>query len=188
KPLIIVIIENRIEKDLQSSLEIYRSDLKKEKFDVIINSEFDSVSNPSKIREFLREEYSKNENLKGAVLIGKIPSILFNNIEDQGSLYWHDYLADYYYMDLDGEWVDRDSNGVFDEHKDTDSDFLNKAKKLFDIKSNLNPEIWVSRLRADKLTSLGNEITLLKDYFKKNHNYRSGIMKLPQKRAFVVSA
>lgn len=188
KPLIIVIVENRIANDLQKSLETYREDLKKENYKVIFNTNFDSSTSPSKIRELLAEEYSKNENLKGAVLIGNIPAILYNEKEKQGSLYWHDYLADFYYMDLDGEWSDSDSDGVFDTHQDTDYNFLNRIKKSLNVKSNLYPEIWVSRLRSDKLTSIGNEVDLLKSYFKKNHAYRSGVMKLPQKRAFIVSA
>lgn len=188
KPLIIVIVENRIANDLQKSLETYREDLKKENYKVIFNTNFDSSTSPSKIRELLAEEYSKNENLEGAVLIGNIPAILFNKVDDQGSLYWHDYLADFYYMDLNGNWSDEDSNKVFDNHTESDNEFLNKIKRFLSFKSNIYPEIWISRLRADKLTSAGNEIDLIKNYFVKNHSYRSGIMELPEKRAFIISA
>lgn len=185
---ILLIVENRLAVPLEMSIKRYKSDLENEGYQVEVEKKASASTPPSEIRKILQEEYSKNENLKGAVFIGNIPAPLFNDKVNQGDPYWHDYLADFYYMDLDGIWEDSDNNGVYDEHKDTQFNLWNKVRKKFNLGNNLTPEIWVSRIRADKLTALGDEVTLLKNYFDKNHSYRTGNLKLPPKRAFIVSA
>lgn len=185
---IMVILEDRLASSLDQSIEQYKSDLEKEGYVVLIENKISASTPPSEIRKMLQKEYDKDENLIAAVLVGNVSAILYNDKENQGDPYWHDFLSDYYYMDLDGIWEDSDNNGVFDQHKDTEIDFWNKIRKKLNLGDNRTPEIWVSRIRADMLTSLGDESSLLKNYFEKNHSYRTGSMKLPPKRAFVVAS
>ena len=173
---------------MDSWIQRYKSDLENEGYDVKIHCSIGSNTPPYKIRELLQSEYEKSVNLSGAVFVGNIPAPLYNEKRDQGDPYWHDYLADFYYMDLDGIWEDRDNNGVLDEHKDTGNKLWDKVRKKLNLGDKRTPEIWVSRIRADKLTSLGDEISLLKKYFEKNHNYRIGKLDLPKRRAFVVAS
>lgn len=188
KKTIVLIIENSLTEPLESSIEIYKSDLLNEGYTVIINSSIDSLTSPEKIRKSLRKYYENDKSLHAAIFIGNIQAPLFNRIKDEGDPYWHNYLADFYYMDLDGIWEDSDNDGILDTHKDTNTKIWNKIKRKLNLSDSRVPEIWVSRIRADKLTELGNEITLLKEYFKKNHDYRTGKMSLPPHRAFAVSA
>ncbi len=185
---ILLVVESRLTIPLEASIKQYVKDLEDEGYLVAIENDISGNTSPIDLRKRIQLEYEKDEFLTGAVFIGKIAAPLFNDIENQGDPYWHDYLADFYYMDLDGIWEDSDNNGVLDEHKDTNIGFWNKIRKKLNLGDNRTPEIWVSRIRADMLTSLGDEVKLLKKYFEKNHNYRTGKINLPTKKAFVVSA
>lgn len=187
KQEVLVVVEERLSITLGLSLKQFKSDLEDEGYIVTIEKNISASTSPSQIRKTLQKYYYDDENLSGAVFIGNIAAPLFNNKRDQGDPYWHDYLADFYYMDLDGIWEDSDNNGVLDEHKDTENKLWDKVRKKLNLGDNRTPEIWVSRIRADKLESLGDEIFLLKNYFEKNHNYRTGKLNLPPKRAFVLS-
>jgi hypothetical protein len=183
---IIVMVENRLISPLDSVLKQYKTDLESEGYKVKIESSMNSSTAPPEIRKILQDEYEENENLIGAVFVGNIQAPLFNDPNRQGDPYWHDYLADFYYMDLDGIWEDSDNNGVYDQHRYSSFGIFNWVKRK--LKSDLlKPEIWVSRIKADNLVSLGDEVSLLKDYFSKVHKYRTGQINLPAKRAFVVA-
>ncbi len=188
KKQILIIIENRLLTPLNPSINQYKEDLENERYIVKIHSRFTSSNLPIEVRSLIQNEFGLNKNLIGAVFIGNIAAPLFNDKEKQGDPYWHDYLADFFYMDLDGIWKDNDNNGVYDEHLDSENELISKIKRKLGLCDNRTPEIWVSRIRADKLVSLGEEINLLKGYFNKNHEYRTGKMELPPKRAFLVSA
>ncbi len=188
KKKIILIVENRLVEQLEGNITVLKTDLENEGYNVLINKSFTSSTLPKEIRKTLQNYYKNDNNLSGAIFIGNLPAPLFNNIENEGDPYWHDYLADFYYMDLNGIWEDSDNDGVFDKHKDLSYETLNKIRRKFNIDDNRVPNIWVSRIRADKLSSLGEEISLLKRYLEKNHKYRTGKMSLPPHRAFIVSA
>ena len=185
---ILVLIEKRLAEPLKESIETYKNDLQNEGYFVEVNSSVTELTAPSEIREIIKKYYYKDSSLVGAVFIGKIAAPLFNTEKDQGDPYWHDYLADFYYMDFDGIWEDNDGDGVNNKHSETYVEIWNKVKRKLKLSDNRVPEIWVSRIRADKLTDLGDEVTLIKKYFKKNHEYRTGKMSFPPHKAFVVSA
>ena len=185
---IVLVVENRLTAQLGLSIQRYKQDLLNEGYRVNVVSGLSASTSPSEIRKILQDEYSKVENLTAAIFIGNISAPLFNDKGNQGDPYWHDYLADFYYMDLDGVWEDSDNNSVLDEHKETEIGFWNKIRRKLNLPDKRTPEIWVSRIRADMLSSLDDEISLLKNYFEKNHTYRIGKLNLPIKKAFVVSA
>ncbi|UCE19635.1 MAG: choice-of-anchor D domain-containing protein [Gemmatimonadota bacterium] len=87
---------------------------------------------------------------------------LFDEDTYDGS--YSEFPCDLFYMDLDGTWDDKDADGLLDGHRDNSGD--------------IEPEIWVGRLTASPMTLGGaNEVTLLNNYFRKNHDYRIGILK-----------
>jgi len=185
---VLILLEKRLLKPLEKSIEIYKKDLTNEGYFVVVNSSITKLTSPSRIKQIIKQYYNKNNGLIGAVFIGGLAAPLFNTIKDEGDPYWHDYLCDFYYMDINGVWDENSKDSVNNYHKDTYVEIWNKVKRKLNFNDNRTPEIWVSRIRADKLTDLGDEISLLKEYFKKNHNYRTGKMKLPPHKAFVVSA
>lgn len=189
KDRILVLIEKNISNKISEELNTYKNDLINEGFEVTFNyTDISKESDPIEIKEIIKKEFSKQKNIIGSVFIGNIQAPLFNNIKDQGDAYWHNYLADFYYMDLDGIWIDSDNNGILDEHIDTENKLWNKIKRKLGLSDNRKPEIWVSRIRADKLTSIGEEAELIKNYLTKNHDYRNNKIILPPKRAFSISA
>lgn len=188
KKTLILMVENRLISPLSENLKQYKTDLEKDGYSVFIDSSKSSDSTPLEIRSNLQKFYENDQSLNGVVFIGNIRSPLYNDISDEGDPYWHDYLSDFYYMDLDGVWEDTNGNGVLDRHENTEITLWNKIRKKLKLGNKRTPEIWVSRIRADKLDSFGDEINLLKIYFAKIHNYRTGKMKIPKKRAFVVSS
>lgn len=188
---IIVLVEDRLALPLKDSIAQYELDLRKEDYEVIVRTDVGAAAPPSMIKSILQSEY-KGGDLVGVVLVGGFVAPLYNDKGSQGDPYWHDYLNDFYYMDLDGVWEDSDRNGIYDHHRGFRINLMDRAMKkvrhFFPESDRRDPEIWVSRLRADTLSSLGDEIELLKSYFKKNHDYRTGTMPLPPRRAFVVGA
>jgi len=138
-----------------------------------------SSGSAADIRLLLKNLYNQSASLSGAVLIGSLPYVLYEMIEDwdgdgPGIPMYADFPSDLYYMDLDGEWTDTTENGAvhagngkFDSHTgDTDV------------------EIWVSRIKTDNLQALGTESNLILSYLDKNHRYRTKQLQ-PDKKGLV---
>jgi len=107
------------------------------------------------LRKILRDGYSNG--LKGALFVGDIPTVWYEMDTDWG---YEEFPTDLFYMDLHGEWADTDGNGVYDRHT-----------------GNWSADIWVGRIKASGMAE--NEISLVKNYFDKDHNFRTGALSLP---------
>ncbi len=96
-------------------------------------------------------------SIDGVIFIGFLPNAWFE--ED----YWapEEFPCELYFMDLDGNWSDSDSNGLLDTHT-----------------GDVAPEIWAGRIDAHA-ADFGSELLMLKDYFQKNHLYRTGVLTPP---------
>ncbi|MCP4703315.1 MAG: hypothetical protein GY865_01795, partial [candidate division Zixibacteria bacterium] len=107
------------------------------------------------MRIFLQGKYA--EGMEGCLLIGDFP-IPWYEVMCWDDTYLSEFPCDLYYMDLDGTFIDDDSNGLFDGHT-----------------GDLYPEIWLGRLTASPLNfGASNEVDLVNNYFTKNHLYRTG--------------
>jgi hypothetical protein len=125
------------------------------------------------VPESLRARLSDlhGEGLVGAILIGQLPVAWFQMDNEWPGEDVEEFPIDLYFMDLDGQWVDADSDGLFDEHQDGSGD--------------LEPEIWIGRICASNLT-WGGEAELTRGYLEKNHLYRTGGLSVPDRSlAFV---
>ncbi len=158
---ILIIVNSGIKDGIQPSLDQYTSDLQIEGYNVIVSTV--SGGTPKDLRAYLQNELG--ENLVGCVLIGDLPVPWFELDSDWG---YEEFPCDLFYMDLNGEWDDIDNDGKFDSHSSGNGD--------------MKPEIWVGRLTSSPLTV--NEIELLKNYFIKNHKYRTGNLNV-NKRALI---
>jgi hypothetical protein len=120
-----------------------------------------ATESPDEIRKLLRE----TPNLNGCLMVGDIPVVKYEmDFTLEGKPYHEEFPTDLYYMDLDGNWLDSDNDGLLDTHT-----------------GNLSPEIWVGRLKASGLPALGDEIDLLRNYFDKDHLYRISALTLPHR-------
>ena len=123
------------------------------------------------LRDVLTTLYHEPASLVGAVLIGDIPYIIYEMM-DEGA--YEDFPCDLYFMDLDGVWSDTLEDG--DVHA---------GNRKYDTRSgDLGLEIWVSRLKTDNLTWVGGEEWVLTNYLRRNHSYRQGLLH-PTYRALV---
>ena len=161
---IIILVDDSIYESLSSELLVFINDIEKDGYEVdlyhkkLSSSEWGS---PQKVRSFIK---SHSEKLVGCILVGHIPMPKYRIKGYMNE--FETFPCDYYYMDLDGDWeIYSDGNWrngfyytIFENHTAGSGD--------------IEPEIWVGRLTPDYW--VGDEITLLKDYFDRNHNYRTG--------------
>ena len=158
-PLITIVVNPSILSGIQSSLNQYKTDLEGEGYRVEVHSAIEET--PENLRNYLQKQLSNN--LIGAVLIGDLPFAQFEKGKE-GFPAHQIFPIDWFYMDLDGDWLDIDNNGIYDDHKNGDGDLLS--------------EIWIGRLTPE---GFGEPVELLNNYFRKNHAYRVGRLTLPSK-------
>jgi hypothetical protein len=184
EPHVGIFVETRLSAPLSDAIEQLRGDLAAEGVTLLVVDSLTADVSPQILRDVLRSR-SSTVSLQGAILVGNFGAPLFNVPNQQGDPYWHDHLSDLYYMDLDGDWVDADGDGVFDTHRDHPPGrfgwpWLGGGDR--------EPELWVSRLRTGPLTGVGEEVALLTSYFARNHEYRTGQDPDVDPRIFLVGA
>ena len=115
---------------------------------------------PYQIKQLIKEHYNPHvlSNLSGVVFVGDIAEAYFHtDAYAIGDWEEENFPCDYYYMDLNGLWIDNndDNKTILDTHQ-----------------FNTEPEIFVGRICAKQFGS--NQIQLLREYFNKNHRYWIG--------------
>jgi len=158
--LFYVLIESSIYVGIESSVWQYVADVTYA-FSVEVYTV--SGASPADLRDFLRSGWSRG--LSGCILVGDLPVAWYEIAAHDGWGY-EQFPIDLYYMDLDGHWSDADFDGVWDGHMD----------------STPYPEIWIGRLKASGFGL--NQIDILNNYFRKNHDYRLGKLSV-SRRALV---
>ncbi len=155
-PLINILLYAPLYAETIDSINVYISDLENEGYSVQLDTM--RGTDPLTVRNHLDSLLSSE--LKGAVFIGEIPFAWYEMSSAEGR---EEFPIELYLMDLDGNWIDSDANGLFDDHTG------NKA-----------PEIWTARIYARSIT-WGNEAYLVNNYLSKAHKYRMGGFNTPQK-------
>lgn len=158
-PLVYVIVNSTLYSGLRTNLEVYASDLEKIGLSTTILS-FNG-SNHTDLKAILVNAYSKG--LVGCLLVGQLPSAYYEDLKVDNET----YPCDLYLMDLDGNWTDADNNGRYDNHT-----------------GSRQPEIWLGRLVVSAV--IGDEVSILRRYFDKNHDYRTGNLSLPDRALLYV--
>jgi len=152
-----VIVNSSLYSQIQSSIDQYVLDLTGEGY--IVEVYTTSGGTPEDLRTFLQGRYSSG--MEGCVLIGDLP-VAWYETECWDPLEHEEFPIDLFYMDMDGVFSDSDVDGIYDAHT-----------------GDITPEIWLGRLTASPLTLSGaDEVSLLQNYFYKNHVYRSGLLPL----------
>jgi hypothetical protein len=166
--------------EIQTKIYRYKSEMEATGFSVFLWEYI--LGSPDEIRTNLT---NAPLDLVGCVLIGNIPSAWYQMFHDpEWSGNYSEFPIDLFYMDLDGTWQDNSnrtnesgiqysgwgmpippgSDGIYDVHIDGTGD--------------VEPEIWVGRIKGDDMNE--DEVGLVKSYFDKNHNYRTGVTANPQ--------
>ncbi len=158
----LVVVESSLLAPLQAELIRYMDDLTVAGWDPILLSY--NGGTPENLRGTL-QTYWASDSIKGALLVGDLPQAWYELYEDfdnngQPDNPWMvQFPCDLFYMDMTGDWYDGNLNGVYDTH-------LNHWQ----------PEIFVGQLIA---SPIGDEVELLRNYFDKNHSFRTGQLYLP---------
>lgn len=149
-----IFVDAALYPSIQASLDQYLADLVAEGY----SPEIFTISGGTAedFRAFMHAQYI--EGMEGALLIGNLPLAWIEVDCDWGL---SEYPMDIFFMDYDGEWYDTDQNGLYDS--------------FYDAYDTYGPEITFGRLYASTLTLGGaDEVSLLQNYFDKNHRYRTG--------------
>ena len=111
---------------------------------------------PRDLRALLR---NLGGNLTGAVFIGALPAAWYEIDDDFGDGEPAQFPCDLFYMDLDGNWLDLDGDGIYDTHEPGGGDQA--------------PEIFVARIDSSAHED-ENRYTRLQDYFARDFRYWNG--------------
>ena len=110
-----------------------------------------STNSPEQLKSVI---INHQNNLCGVVLIGDFVACMHEISNDHNQYGYRRWPCDLFYMDLDGMWLDSDSNGIYDNHT-----------------GNVAPEIYLARLSANGLSALGNESSLIRKQLVKSHSF-----------------
>jgi len=149
---ILVVVASGLETALAPELSQFTTDLTAEGYDVV------QLTMTGGTVEDLRNTLQTEPGLEGAILIGNLPRAWY---EDTWDATHEEFPIDLFLMDLDGVWIDGDGDGKYDSHT-----------------GNRAPEIWTGRIDAHAM-EFGSEISMLRNYFMKNHLYRTGALPAP---------
>lgn len=152
---IVIIVNSSIYDPINSALKGYIADLESEDFQVRLIKYISG--NVVELKDYLKSLPA----LKGAILIGNLPTAWFEINNDFNQNGYKTFPVDLFLMDLNGQWIDSDSNGIYDDH--------------IAGTGTLGPEIWVAHLLTANIShGEMDEAGLLRNYFQKNIDYRRG--------------
>ncbi len=169
KDTLLLIVEDTLGDGLAQELNTYSDDVKREfGFQTIIKI-FPSSASVFEVKSYIKQIYD-NQRLNGVLLIGDLPT---GKMYHPKGYYSKDNLPlhDYIYQD------------VYDACKYSEEwDAFDYSTR--NCENNQIPPFWVSRLTPN--SSSKSSLSLLKDYFKRNHQYRTG--QYDYKRNFLIYA
>ncbi len=157
---IVILIDSEIASRLDDEINLLKSDLEKENYQVVVKSS--TYETPEDVRTYLQELYTSSTTpLIGAILMGEIPLAkqYFKMTYTNPDLSPTNHLgySTQFYADLDGIFY-KDNPEFPDAYATHQGDSLS--------------EIWVSLLPYYQSTS--NTIEKIRSYLNKNHAYRNG--------------
>jgi hypothetical protein len=148
-----ILVSNDIYQSISTKLSEYISDIEESGYSVFLDTV--KGGNPVDIKEWVTERYHSGSI--GVLFIGDIPAAWAEVSDSQ-------FPCDLFYMDIDGEWLDTNNDGIYDSHSNGRGD--------------MGPELFVGRLYTSTL-SWDSQVAMLNDYFDKSHAYRTGSLTVP---------
>ena len=146
----LIITTSNLYDSLTSELRTYAEDVHSI-YGYGIYLETSDYATPEQLKSII---LNYQHNLCGVLFVGNVGECLFEIENDYGQDGYRIWPCDLYFMDLDGIWTDSDGNGIYDLHT-----------------GNVAPEIYVARLSAVGMESLGSEIYLIKNQLQKSHDF-----------------
>ena len=141
-----VLVDESLYPQITASLNQYVADLESESYTVSVSTLSGGL--PRDVKDWVTARY--NAGGEGFVFVGNITAAWAEVSGDQ-------FPCDLFYMDLDGNWQDNNSDGVYEMHTAGSGDMA--------------PEVYIGRLYAHSL-SYDTEAGMIDGYFAKAHDYR----------------
>ncbi|MBU0530282.1 MAG: hypothetical protein KKC05_01285, partial [Nanoarchaeota archaeon] len=166
---IAIVIDENTYNQIKNEIDRFKidiiNDLSTEEIEIQIFLYNGSWESADELREYFRDLYT-DYDLIGAILIGDVPTYYY--LTPVGSSSYPNFPSDYPFADLDCELIDSDNDGLIENQ--------NRSRYWGEI---THREIWVSRIKPPINGSGG--IALLRQYFDRNHQYRTGGLPYQQK-------
>lgn len=160
--VILLVVEDALYEGLTPELNTYSDDIKREfGFETIFKT-FSSSASIFEIKSYIRQVYN-NYKLNSVLLIGNLPS---GEFYISPSVFPEPALEDFIYQDIDNHCEYSKEKGVFE--------YSSSCTQPWRIRP-----FWISRLTPN--SSSKSSLSLLKDYFGRNHAYRTGEYSYNQK-------
>lgn len=153
-PCVIVFANSNLLPTLEDEIVLYNSTLVSIGYDTVVLEV--SGGTAEDLKDQILFYWDNGYNVTGTVLIGDLPVAWFHHEYDFSGP--AEFPCDLFLMDLDGEWIDSDSDGLYDSHTNGEGDTA--------------PEIYIGRIDASQIP--GEELTILKDYLQKVHEFWMG--------------
>lgn len=144
---LLVIVNDKIYPSIKKSIDQYVLDVGRDGYWASIYT--CSGGTPAELRNFIIKR-----NPKGVLFVGALPVAWFE-MDDDFYNHHSQFPCDLFYMDDNATWNDPDGNGLYNE-----------------VTGVIQPDTFVGRIWTP--TSNGNDVDLIKDYFKRNHQFRLG--------------
>lgn len=179
---VLILVDSLVVDSLKKELNVFEDDLKKEGWFpwriVVPRAEKFDKDKVKTVKDIINSEYTKsNKTIKAAILIGRVPVPYSGKINPDGH---PDHLgawpADVYYGITEGIfWSDKTVKDSISASRNENKNVANDGK--FDQSSIAGGKVGIMIGRIDfynmpafKMT----EVQLIKDYLKRNHEYRIG--------------
>ena len=140
KKISILIEKELFTLSIEQEINRYISNLNNRSYD-ILSLDILSGGNPIEVKDWVRIQYENGA--VGVIFIGDIPAAWADVSGEQ-------FPCDLFYMDIDGVWIDGDSDGIYEDHIPGSGD--------------LGPELYVGRIFISSL-QWNSEETMILEYF-----------------------
>lgn len=152
-----IYVNSAIYSQIYNQVEQYKNDVSNQGFSVdIINW---SIFNVVTLKNDILNASLNRTDFKGVVLIGTFPAAFRTHyVSGWGNF---KYPCDLFLTDLDGNWTDPDGDLIYEIHTNGTGDVL--------------PDIFLGRINPYPISGI-NHVKALKNYFKRNHEYRTNIL------------
>lgn len=200
---VLVIVDEKVQPLLTNEITQWKSDVQKEGWQVIVapmprTEKFDKDAVQA-VKARILQESKLNNTITTVMLVGRIAVPYSGNIRPDGHPdHTGAWPADVFYADTNGKWTDAtvntDNNQAGQQPtREQNKNIPNDGK--FDQSSlPSNIDLAVGRIdfynlpafyNKDKhVTMFDSEVELLKRYFKKNHDFRTGVF-VPKRRGLI---
>ncbi|MEK7546872.1 MAG: hypothetical protein AAB536_01700 [Patescibacteria group bacterium] len=164
QPIVLLLVEKNIAEALKYELDTYSKDVLNELGFRTVTKLVEPTDDVLNLKEYVLNTY-RNDTLSGVLIVGNVPTGYFYHPDyvDANSVFNSEglILGDSIYQDIFGACIYSTERKAF-SYKDT----------LCQPGGIIIPPYWVGRLTPN--SSNQDSVTLLKNYFKRNHDYRSG--------------